>query len=99
MRLRNWIAVGVSVLLLLAAGAVGVFMNRSALQAANTVHLADTRALAVNNATLAGQLQLLSAKELNDFVTSDPLRLRARDRRDRKALAAFSAKSGFFRYG
>jgi diguanylate cyclase (GGDEF)-like protein/PAS domain S-box-containing protein len=99
MRLRNWIAVGVSVVLLLAAGAVGVFMNRSALQAANTVHLADTRALAINNATLAGQLQLLSAKELNDFVTTDPLRLRAGDRRDRKTLAAFSAKSGFFRYG
>jgi diguanylate cyclase (GGDEF)-like protein/PAS domain S-box-containing protein len=99
MRLRNWIAVGVSVILLLAAGAVGVFMNRAALQAANTVHLADTRALAINNATLAGQLQLLSAKELNDFVTTHPLSLRPADPGDRKALAGFIAKTGFFTYG
>jgi diguanylate cyclase (GGDEF)-like protein/PAS domain S-box-containing protein len=99
MRLRNWIAVGVSVILLLAAGAVGVFMNRAALQAANTVHLADTRALAINNATLAGQLQLLSAKELHDFVTTHPLSLRPGDRGDRKTLAGFIAKTGFFGYG
>ncbi len=59
MRLRNWIAVVVSVVLLAAAGTIGILVNRSALRAADTVHRADTRMLGVNNATLIKQLQLL----------------------------------------
>ena len=46
MRLRNWIAVLISVVLLLAMGTIGILVNRSALRAADTVHRADSRALA-----------------------------------------------------
>jgi hypothetical protein len=70
MRLRNWLAVVVSVLLLVAVGIVGVMVNRSALRAADTVHRSDSLALAVNNSTLAGQMQQLSAKELKIFADS-----------------------------
>ena len=45
MRLRSWIAVVVSVILLMAVGTIGILVNRSALRAADTVHRADSRAL------------------------------------------------------
>ena len=99
MRLRNWIAVVVSVLLLVAVGIVGVLVNRSALRAADTVHRADSLALAVNNATLAGQMQLLSAKELNAFAGSHPFNLGPGYAGDRQALEGYVAKSGYFPYG
>lgn len=99
MRLRNWIAVAVSVLLLVAVGIVGVLVNRSALRAADTVHRADSQALAVNNATLAGQMQLLSAKELNEFAESRPFILAPGLAADRKALERYVAKSSLFPYG
>ncbi|MFI7599119.1 diguanylate cyclase domain-containing protein [Actinoplanes sp. NPDC049681] len=99
MRLRNWIAVAVSVLLLVAVGIVGVLVNRSALRAADTVHRADSQALAVNNATLAGQMQLLSAKELSEFADSHPFILAPGQAADRKALEKYVAKSALFPYG
>ena len=99
MRLRNWLAVVVSVALLMAMGTIGILVNRSALRAADTVHRADTRALGVNNGTLAGQLKLLSAAELNDFATGHTFRLKPADAADRGALAAFAAKAAYFRYG
>jgi diguanylate cyclase (GGDEF)-like protein/PAS domain S-box-containing protein len=99
MRLRNWIAVVVSVLLLVAVGIVGVLVNRSALRAADTVHRADSLALAVNNATLAGQMQLLSAKELKAFADSYPFNLGAGYAGDRRALENYVAKSNSFPYG
>ncbi|GAA2542897.1 hypothetical protein GCM10010435_08400 [Winogradskya consettensis] len=99
MRLRNWIAVVVSVLLLVAVGIVGVLVNRSALRAADTVHRADTQALAVNNATLAGQMQLLSAKDLAAFADSYPFNLGAGVSSDRDALKEYVRKSSLFSYG
>ena len=99
MRLRNWIAVVVSVLLLMAVGIVGVLVNRSALRAADTVHRADSQALAVNNATLAGQMQLLSAKELSTFAGSRAFDLGAGHAGDRRALEAYVKKSPLFPYG
>jgi len=99
MRLRNWIAVVVSVLLLVAVGIVGVLVNRSALQAADTVHRADSVALGVNNATLAGQLQQLSARELKTFADRHPFQLSAGNAGDRQALEAFVAASSSFAYG
>src|SRR4051812_13219552 len=99
MRLRNWIAVVVSVILLAAAGTIGVLVNRSALRAADAVHRADSTALGANNGTLTGQLQLLSAKELDSFATSHAFTLAAADADDRQALRAFAAKSGTFSYG
>jgi diguanylate cyclase (GGDEF)-like protein/PAS domain S-box-containing protein len=99
MRLRNWIAVVVSVVLLMAMGVIGILVNRSALRAADTVHRADSRALGVNNTTLAGQVKLLSAAELNDFATGNTLNLGKGNAADRKALAAFTAKTAYFRYG
>lgn len=99
MRLRNWIAVLVSVVLLLAMGTIGILVNRSALRAADTVHRADTRALAVNNATLAGQVQMLSAAELNEFTGNHTPDLARNSPSDRAALTAFAAKTTFFRYG
>jgi diguanylate cyclase (GGDEF)-like protein/PAS domain S-box-containing protein len=99
MRLRNWIAVGVSVILLLAVGSIGIVVNRSALRAADTVHRADSQALAVNNTTLAGQLQLLSAAELNAFPANHILNLGSGDLADRQALTAFAAKTTYFQYG
>ena len=80
MRLRNWIAVLVSVVLLMAMGTIGILVNRSALRAADNVHRADTRALAVNNATLAGQMQMLTAAELNEFTGDHTLNLGKGDR-------------------
>jgi diguanylate cyclase (GGDEF)-like protein/PAS domain S-box-containing protein len=99
MRLRNWIAVVVSVMLLAAAGTIGFLVNRSALRAADAVHRADTTALGANNATLTGQLQLLSAKELGTFVTGQSFSLSAGNTGDRATLRAFAAKSGTFSYG
>ncbi|MGA5304851.1 diguanylate cyclase domain-containing protein [Nucisporomicrobium flavum] len=99
MRLRNWIAVVVSVLLLVAVGIVGVLVNRSALRAADTVHRADSRALAVNNATLAGQMQLLSAKALSEFAGSHSFGLGAGQAADRQALETYVRKSAVFPYG
>ena len=98
MRLRNGIAVGVSVVLLMAMGTIGILVNRSALRAADTVHRADSRALAVNNGTLAGQVQALSARELKAFADRT-LELRAGSAADRAALTALLAKTTFFGYG
>ncbi|WP_306215939.1 sensor domain-containing diguanylate cyclase [Actinoplanes sp. RD1] len=99
MRLRNWIAVVVSVVLLIAVGVVGVLVNRSALRAADTVHRTDTEALAVNNATLAGQMQLLAAKDLAAFVAGHSFHLAAGDAGDRAALEEYVAESALFPYG
>ena len=99
MRLRNWIAVVVSVVLLMAMGTIGILVNRSALRAADTVHRADSRALGINNGTLAGQLKLLSAAELNDFATGHRLTLDRNSAADRRALVAFTGKTAYFRYG
>jgi diguanylate cyclase (GGDEF)-like protein/PAS domain S-box-containing protein len=99
MRLRNWIAVVVSVMLLAAAGTIGFLVNRSALQAADAVHRADTTALGANNATLTGQMLLLSAKELNTFATGTSFSLSPGNTGDRATLQAFAAKSGTFSYG
>ncbi|MCY1140109.1 sensor domain-containing diguanylate cyclase [Actinoplanes sp. Pm04-4] len=99
MRLRNWIAVVVGVVLLAAAGTIGFLVNRSALRAADEVHMADSRALAVNNGTLVGRLQLLSAGELGDFLTGNTLHLGRDNATDRATLRAFAAKSSTFGYG
>ncbi|AGL20075.1 sensor domain-containing diguanylate cyclase [Actinoplanes sp. N902-109] len=99
MRLRNWIAVVVSVLLLLAVGIVGVLVNRSALRAADTVHRADTQALAVNNATLAGSVQGQSAKDLAAYAGSYPFNLGAGHAGDQASLTEYVKKSDFFNYG
>jgi diguanylate cyclase (GGDEF)-like protein/PAS domain S-box-containing protein len=99
MRLRNWIAVVISVLLLMAAGTVGILVNRSALRAADTVHRADSLALSVNNGTLGGQMQLLSAAALNDFLTDHVLHLGRNNAEDRRLLAAFATRTTDFQYG
>ncbi|MFI5491324.1 diguanylate cyclase domain-containing protein [Actinoplanes sp. NPDC051859] len=99
MRLRNWIAVVVSVLLLAAVGIVGVLVNRSALRAADTVHRTDSQALAVNNATLAGSMQLLSAKELSEFASGHPFTLAPGAAADRQVLEKYIRKSELFPYG
>jgi diguanylate cyclase (GGDEF)-like protein/PAS domain S-box-containing protein len=99
MRLRTWIAVVVSVILLMAVGSIGIVVNRSALRAADTVHRADTRALGINNGTLAGQLQMLSAAELNELPTNHILHLGRGDPSDTRTLIAFAAKTSFFQYG
>jgi diguanylate cyclase (GGDEF)-like protein/PAS domain S-box-containing protein len=99
MRLRGWLVVGISATLLLAIGAVGIKVNRSALRAAETVHRADSLALAANNGGLAAQLLLVSAKELADFVTGHPLSLTAGDPADMAALRDYAAKSSYFTHG
>ncbi|MFF5293101.1 sensor domain-containing diguanylate cyclase [Paractinoplanes globisporus] len=99
MRLRTWIAVAVSVLLLAAAGTIGILVNRSALRAADTVHRADSQALAVNNGTLTRQLQLLSASELADVITEHVLQLSKNSAPDRLVLNTLVAKSSTFGYG
>src|SRR4051794_28350443 len=99
MRLRNWIAVVVSVLLLVTVGIVGVLVNRSALRAADTVHRADTLALAVNNAALAGRMQLLSAKELKNFADGHAFDLGVGSAGDREILETYVEKSASFPYG
>jgi diguanylate cyclase (GGDEF)-like protein len=99
MRLRNWIAVVVSVILLAAAGTIGFLVNRSALRAADAVHMADSTALGANNGTLAGRLQLLSVSALNSFAASRVFTLSAGNADDREALRAFAAKSSTFSYG
>jgi diguanylate cyclase (GGDEF)-like protein/PAS domain S-box-containing protein len=99
MRLRNWIAVVVSVILLAAAGTIGFLVNRSALRAADAVHRADSTALGANNGALTGQMQLLSARDLESFAESQSFSLSAGNRGDRATLQAFAAKSGTFSYG
>ena len=99
MRLRNWTAVAISVLLLAAAGTIGILVNRSALRAADAVHRADSQALAVNNGTLTRQLQLLSAGELADFAANHVLQLAKNSPADRLTLGNLVAKSSTFSYG
>src|SRR4051794_18770917 len=99
MRLRNWAAVLVSVLLLAAAGTVGIVVNRSALRAADAVHRADSVALAANNGRLTRQLMLLTAAELQDFQGQHSLHLGKGDPADTQALATLVAKSSTFGYG
>ncbi|MCU7725931.1 sensor domain-containing diguanylate cyclase [Actinoplanes sp. KI2] len=99
MRLRNWIAVVVSVLLLAAAGTIGILVNRSALRTADAVHRADTQTLAVNNGSLIGKLQLMSAAELLDFTKSHVLQLSKNSAPDRLVLNTLVAKSTTFGYG
>ncbi|MEU4426537.1 sensor domain-containing diguanylate cyclase [Actinoplanes sp. NPDC024001] len=99
MRLRNWIAVVVSVLLLAAAGVIGFLVNRSALRAADTVHRADSSALGTNNGTLTNQLQLNSALELVEVISEHVLHLARNSAADQQMLAAAAAKSATFQYG
>ncbi|WP_229069189.1 diguanylate cyclase domain-containing protein [Actinoplanes sp. DH11] len=99
MRLRNWIAVVVSVLLLAAAGVVGFLVNRSALRAADAVHRADSSALGANNGTLTGQLQVNSASELSEILAEHVLHLGRDSAADRTILAAAALKSTTFQYG
>ncbi|WP_433057662.1 diguanylate cyclase domain-containing protein [Dactylosporangium sp. CS-033363] len=99
MRLRSWLVVGVSIALLLAIGAVGISVNRSALRAAETVHRADSLALVTNNGGLAEQVLMVAVKELNDFVTSHPLSMTAGDAGDVAALQEYQKKSANFTYG
>jgi hypothetical protein len=53
----------------------------------------------VNNSTLAGQVQMLSAAELNDLPTNHVLNLGRGDPADIRTLVAFAAKTSFFQYG
>ncbi|MGK5678408.1 diguanylate cyclase domain-containing protein [Actinoplanes sp. URMC 104] len=99
MRLRNWIAVVIGIALLAAAGTIGFLVNRSALQAADGVHRADSRALAVNNSTLVGQMELLSATELGEFLGDASLHLGRGNAADRAALRSLVGESSTFRYG
>jgi diguanylate cyclase (GGDEF)-like protein/PAS domain S-box-containing protein len=99
MRLRNWTAVLVSVLLLAAAGTIGILVNRSALRAADLVHRSDSRALAVNNGTLTRQLELLSTSELADVLNDHVLLLGKNSPSDKQALDTLVAKSTTFGYG
>jgi diguanylate cyclase (GGDEF)-like protein/PAS domain S-box-containing protein len=99
MRLRNWIAVVVSVLLLAAAGTIGILVNRSALRAADAVHRADSQALAVNNGSLIGKLQMMSAAELAEVPRNHVLQLSKNSAPDRQVLRTLVAKSTTFGYG
>ncbi|GAA4591199.1 diguanylate cyclase (GGDEF)-like protein/PAS domain S-box-containing protein [Actinoplanes octamycinicus] len=99
MRVRNWIAVVVSVLLLAAAGGIAIAVNRRALNAADTVHRADSTELGTNNATLTGQLQLLSAQELAQVLAEHPLSLVRGDATDHAVLVNAASKSSTFQYG
>ncbi|XVV11228.1 diguanylate cyclase domain-containing protein [Actinoplanes sp. CA-131856] len=99
MRLRTWIAVVISVVLLAGAGTIGILVNRSALRAADQVHRADSRALGVNNKTLVGAMQKLSAAELGNFLTENSLHLGKNSAADRAALRQLAAKSTYFAYG
>jgi diguanylate cyclase (GGDEF)-like protein/PAS domain S-box-containing protein len=99
MRLRNWIAVLVSVLLLAGAGVAGILVNRSTVKAVETVHENDTTALGTNNGTLTGQLQKNSTLELAKLLGSAAMRLGGNDAKDRVTLAVLAAKSTTFQYG
>ena len=99
MRLRSGIAVAISVLLLAAAGTIGILVNRSALRAADAVHRADSQTLAANNGTLTRQLELLSASELQDVTVDHVLELGKNSAADRQVLATLVAKSMTFAYG
>lgn len=99
MRVPSWLAVTISVLLLVAVGVIGVVVNRSALRAADTVHRSDSLPLAANNAALAGQLQQLAAEELKSFTDGYPFDLDARSAGDRTALNSFVSRAAFLRHG
>ncbi|MBO3735982.1 sensor domain-containing diguanylate cyclase [Actinoplanes flavus] len=99
MRLRNWIAVLISVLLLAGAGVVGILVNRSTVEAVETVHQNDTTALGTNNGTLTGQLQKNSVRELTLLLGQIAVRLAADDAKDGASLAVAAKKSTTFQYG
>ncbi|MEV1290288.1 sensor domain-containing diguanylate cyclase [Micromonospora sp. NPDC049679] len=99
MRLPRWLTAVVSVVLLLAMGAIGWQMNDAALRAAEEVHRADTLTLGRNNATLASRYLTLSARELTEFTTEHRAELRTLESLDRSLLAQFVARSVFFQHG
>jgi diguanylate cyclase (GGDEF)-like protein/PAS domain S-box-containing protein len=99
MRLRNWIAVLVSVLLLAGAGVAGILVNRSTVQAVEKVHLDDTRALGDNNAELTGQLQYYSTVELGKIGALLAAGTAATVAQAEAALAAAAKKTNTFQYG
>ena len=99
MRLRNWIAVLVSVLLLACAGVVGILVNRSAVQAVERVHRNDTTALGDNNGALIAQLQTYSAVELGRVAAQLAAGAGARPARMRESLDAAARKTSTFTYG
>ncbi|WP_433791582.1 hypothetical protein [Actinoplanes sp. CA-252034] len=99
MRLRNWIAVLVSVLLLAGAGVAGILVNRSTVQAVEKVHRTDTTALGDNNAELTGQLQYYSTVELGKIGALLAAGAAATVDQAKAALAAAAKKTNTFQYG
>ncbi|MDI6103197.1 diguanylate cyclase [Actinoplanes sp. NEAU-A12] len=99
MRLRNWIAVLISVLLLAGAGVAGFLVNRSTVQAVEKVHRTDTTALGDNNAELTGQLQYYSTAELGKVAGLLAGGGTASADQVRVALAAAARKTNTFTYG
>jgi diguanylate cyclase (GGDEF)-like protein/PAS domain S-box-containing protein len=89
----------VSVALLLAVGAVGVQMNREALETSESIHRSDSAGLSVNNASLAGQYLLVSGKELLDFAERERLNLTSGDAADTRLLRELRTRSAFFDHG
>jgi diguanylate cyclase (GGDEF)-like protein/PAS domain S-box-containing protein len=99
MRLRNWIAVLVSVLLLAGAGVAGILVNRSTVQAVEKVHRTDTTALGDNNAELTGQLQYYSTVELGKIGALLASAGASAPAAAKAALAAAAKKTNTFQYG
>ncbi len=103
MRLRNWIAVTVTVILLLGVGMIGLIVNRSALQAADAVHRSDSQALVDNNARLIyQQLARLTSAEmvafLRDTARDTRLTLDKNSPADSRALRAYLGETVYFTY-
>jgi hypothetical protein len=99
MRLRNWLAVVISVILLASAGMIGILLNRSELLAADDALLSDARALALHDGALVRQTQTRAAEELDDFLDEHTLKLGKNNATDRKALGTLVDESEAFQYG
>lgn len=99
MRFTRWLAFLVSLGMLVMIGGIGWRMNVAAQQTAESIHRRDTAELVRNNAMLASQYLLLSAKELADFSGGHGFRLAERDTADAELLAQFQRKAVFFPYG
>jgi diguanylate cyclase (GGDEF)-like protein/PAS domain S-box-containing protein len=99
MRLRNWIAVTVTVILLLGVGILGLVVNRSALQAADAVHRSDSQALVENNARLIyQQLAGLTSTEMVAFLRDNPLTLDKKSTSDSRTLGSYLSETVYFSY-
>jgi diguanylate cyclase (GGDEF)-like protein len=97
--LRRAIPFALSVILVLATGALGVALSSSAGSKSASLHRSDRAALQVTLASLGKQYVLFSIKEGLDYASSGEWSLRSGDQADASRLQTFVSHAVLLNYG